>query len=67
MTDRAGAVEREWFVSYDVTARSIVLRHVGQDEQQITPDEALALRNDLMAAVAAHNEHRALRGEDDDA
>lgn len=46
---------REWFVSYDVTARSIIVQKAGEDEQQITSDEALALRDDLLAAVVAEN------------
>lgn len=54
--------DREWFVSYDVTARSVVLQCVGEDEHQISSEEAMALRDDLLAAAVAANEHRVLLG-----
>jgi hypothetical protein len=56
--------ERLWFVSYDVTERNIVLHHAGDDPVNITSDEAMALHNELLAAVTAEHEHRMLRGED---
>jgi hypothetical protein len=43
--------ERLWFVSYDVTERNIVLHHAGDDPVNITSDEAMALHNELLAAV----------------
>jgi hypothetical protein len=54
--------ERDWFVSYDLTARSIVLQYGGDDKHQITPDEARALSEELFAATVAENEHRVLYG-----
>lgn len=55
---------REWFVSYDVTGRSIVLQRFGEDEYRISRAEAIALHNDLMAAFVAANEHSVLLGEE---
>lgn len=52
--------DRTWFVSYDVTSSRIVLQHIGDDEHQITADEAEALRSDLRAALVAEHEHRLL-------
>ena len=56
--------DRHWFVSYDVTARTITLTFFGEDEHPITYEEASALRDELLAACVAENEHRVLRGED---
>lgn len=61
-----GSSERCWFVSYDVTGRAIVLQYVGEDEHQIVHHEAGAVRDELLAAMVAENEHRVLRGEGDD-
>lgn len=55
---------RDWFVSYDVTARQIILQRSGEDPHEVTVDEAMAVRRDLLAAVVAANEHVAL--DDDD-
>jgi hypothetical protein len=55
---------REWFVSYDVTERTIVLHHSGDDPVNITPGEAEGVSDDLRAAILAEHEHRILRGED---
>lgn len=57
---------REWFVSYDVTERTIVLHHRGDDPVSITSAEASAISDDLRAAAVAEHEHRMLRGDDED-
>lgn len=56
--------EREWFVSYDVTERQIVLQRSGEDPQTVDPAEVLDLRADLLAAGVAASEHRVLRGDE---
>lgn len=57
------AEDREWFVSYDVTGRSIVLQKAGDNEHQINTAEASLLRDELLAATVAEHEHRMLRGD----
>ena len=56
--------DREWFVSYDVTERSIILHRSGEDPHPVSFDEVDALRADLLAAGVAENEHRVLLGDD---
>ena len=51
-------------MSYDVTERTIILQRSGFEEERISPEEALLVRDELMAAVVAENEHRVLRGEE---
>lgn len=55
---------RNWHVSYDVTERTIVLQHTGDDPVDVSHDEALALRDDLLAAATAEHEHRMLLDEE---
>lgn len=56
--------KRDWFVTYDVTGRRIVLQQMGMDEQEITEAEAMLLRAELLAAVAAQREALGVLGED---
>jgi ATP-dependent Clp protease ATP-binding subunit ClpA len=44
-------VGRRWFVSYEVTERSIVLAYAGDDQHEISVQEAEALAADLLAAA----------------
>lgn len=55
-------MNREWFVSYDVTRAAIVVQYRGDDEHDITADEALLLSDELRVAVTAANEHRWFNG-----
>ncbi|HVM07163.1 MAG TPA: hypothetical protein VM345_01770 [Acidimicrobiales bacterium] len=54
-------MKREWFVTYEVTSRSIVITKFGENPHEITAEEASALRDDLLAATVAEHEHRMLR------
>lgn len=52
--------DRNWWISYDVSNRRIVMSFTGDDEHEVTPDEAIALREELLAASIALNEHKYL-------